>query len=59
LKGDRSNFGPDDRGYTIRGDVRLIRDSPQNGQTLSGDLNPALTKEISRFGGHPSTISTI
>jgi hypothetical protein len=32
--------------------VRLTRDRPPNSQTLRADLNPVLTKEISRIGGH-------
>ena len=33
-------------------DVGLTRDRPQDRQSLGRDLNAALTKEISRVGGH-------
>jgi len=59
LQRDGPNLGPDDRGDDISGDMRLIGDSPQNGEALRGHLNSALTKEISRIGGHQNNISTI
>ena len=33
-------------------DVGLTRDRPQDRQSLGRDLNAALTKEVSRVGGH-------
>ena len=55
LKRDRPNFAPDDLRHAVGRDVRLTRHRPKDSQSLRSDLNTALTKEISRVGGHAST----
>ena len=52
LEGDGPDFGPDDLGHAVGRDVRLTRDSPQNSQSLSRDLNAVLAKEVCWVGGH-------
>jgi hypothetical protein len=43
LQRDRPDLSSDGFGHGVRRDVRLIRDDPENGQTLRRYLNPALT----------------
>ena len=59
LERDGTDFGPDDFGYAVSGDVGLTRDRPQDGQSLGRDLNAALTKELSGVGGHADSVDQL
>jgi hypothetical protein len=52
LKGDGANLDPDDLGHTVGRDVRLPRHRPENSQSLGGDLNTPLPKEVGGGAGH-------
>src|SRR5262249_49021960 len=54
LKRDCPDFRPRDLSHSVGGGVRLRGDRPEDGQPLGGDLNAALTKEISRSGQDPT-----
>jgi hypothetical protein len=55
LERDGADLGPDGPGYCVGRNVRLTRYRPQDSQTLGGDLNAALPKEVSRVRGHGGT----
>jgi len=52
LERDGPDVGPDDLGHTVRRDMGLSRDRAQHRQSLRGDLQTALAKEVSRVGCH-------
>jgi hypothetical protein len=52
LERDGPDLGAHDFGNRIGGNVGLTRHRAQDGQSLGGDLNAALTKEFSRGAGH-------
>ena len=52
LQRDRANFGSDDFRHRVRRDVGLPADRPQHRQSLSRNLNTALSKEVGRVGRH-------
>ena len=59
LERDGADLGPDGLGHAVGRDVGLTRDRPQDRQSLGGDLNAALTKEIGRVGGHAHRVDQI
>ena len=56
LKGDRADFGPNDVGDGIGGDMRLSRYRAEYREALRSDLDAALTEEICRLGTHSGRI---
>jgi hypothetical protein len=52
LARDGANLGLDDIGHAVDRDVGLTRNRPQDSQSLGGDLNAVLTKEIDRVSEH-------
>jgi len=46
LERDGADLGPDDLGHAVGGDVGLTRYRPQDGQSLGGYLDTALSKEV-------------
>ena len=59
LQRNGTNLGTNELGHGIGRDVRLTRDCPQDRQSLSCDLNAALTKEIGWLGAHILQIRSI
>jgi hypothetical protein len=55
LKRDRPDLGPDSCSHRVGRDVGLTRYRPQDSESLSGDLNAALPKEIGRVSDHESS----
>ena len=52
LQRDGADFGPDDLGYGVGGDVRLTGYRSQHRQALCGDLDTALPKDVCRGTDH-------
>ena len=52
LERDGTDLGSDCLGDIVGREVRLTRDRPQDRQSLGRDLNPTLTKKLSRIVGH-------
>jgi hypothetical protein len=59
LKRDGPDLRPDGCGHRISRNVGLLRDRPQDRQSLGGDLNAARTKKVGRGHCHPYTVDQI
>ena len=56
LERNGTDLSPDDLGHSVSGDVRLSRYRSQHSQSLSRDLDTALTKEFGRIGRHEQSV---
>jgi hypothetical protein len=52
LQRDGADLGADDVSDALSRDVRLTGDRAQDGESLRGDVDAALTKQFSRVDGH-------
>lgn len=59
LERDGADFGPDEVGHRVGGDVRVRGDDAEDGQSLGRDLNAALTQQLCRVGRHRDRIHHI
>lgn len=59
LQRDGTNLGPYRLGDSIGRDVGMARDHPQDSQSLGGDLNPVLTKEVGLVEDHADRVAQI
>ena len=59
LERDGTDLGPNGLGHGVSRDVGLTRDRPQDSQSLSGDLDTALPKEVGRISEHAVRIDQL
>ena len=56
LQRDGADFRPDNVGHAVGRDVRLRGNRAKHRESLGGDLNPALTKEVGRVVRHADSV---